>query len=392
MQTDRPQIRRFQLSPMSHDAELVRAFRARWGETPVVFRAPGRVNLIGEFTDYNDGFVMPAALTLSTWVAAGKRPDRVLTVHSENFGESREFTLDEPSPQGSQHWSDYVYGVAVILQRAGYRLGGANLLICGEVPIGAGLSSSAALEVATAMAFLDFAGITVAPTEIAKLCQRAENEFVGVQCGIMDQFVACHGSPGEALMLDCRSLAFRRARLPAGIGLVICNTMVHHELARGEYNQRRADCSAGVRHMARVLPHVTALRDVTRSELEKYGRTMDATVYRRCRHVVSENERVEQAFTALQDGALDRFGDLMRASHYSLRDDFEVSCPELDILVDIASDLPGVYGSRMTGGGFGGCTVSLVQKEYADTFSNTLQRRYRESTGRDPTMYRQFPS
>ncbi len=169
---------------------------------------------------------------------------------------------------------------------------------------------------------------------------------------------------------------------------IICNTMVHHELARNEYNQRRANCSAGAHHLARVLPHVTALRDVTLAELEKHGQNMDPIVYRRCRHVVSENDRVEQAFTALQRGDLDRFGALMRASHYSLRDDFEVSCPELDTLVDIASALPGVYGSRMTGGGFGGCTINLVQEDYSDTFCQTIQRRYRESTGRDPSVYR----
>jgi galactokinase len=353
-----------------------------------IFRAPGRVNLIGEFTDYNDGFVMPAALAFSTSVAAGGRSDRILAMYSENFHEGREFNLDDPVPRPSHHWSDYVLGTVVILQRAGYRIDGANLSIRGEVPIGAGLSSSAALEVATAFALLDVAGITLPPVEIAKLCQRAENEFVGIQCGIMDQFVACHGSPGEALMLDCRSLAFRRVPLPAGTCLVICNSMVHHELARSEYNQRRADCTAGVSHLARMLPHIQALRDVSLSELEKYGRNMDETVYRRCRHVIGENSRVEEAFTALQCGDLERFGELMRASHCSLRDDFEVSCPELDILADTAASLPGVYGSRMTGGGFGGCTVNLVREEYADAFCETIRHRYLESVGKEPAVYR----
>jgi galactokinase len=354
-----------------------------------IFRAPGRVNLIGEHTDYNDGFVMPTALEFSTSVAANGRSDRILVVHSESFDETREFHLDDPAPKASHHWSDYVLGTAVILQRAGYRIEGANLSIRGEVPIGAGLSSSAALEVATAFALLDIAGITLTPVEIAKLCQRAENEFVGIQCGIMDQFTACHGSPGEALLLDCRSLAFRRVPLPARACLVICNSMVHHELAASEYNQRRADCTAGVRHLARMLPHVNALRDVTLSELEKYGRNMDETVYRRCRHVIGENSRVEEAFTALQCGDLNRFGVLMRASHCSLRDDFEVSCPELDLLADTAAQLPGVYGSRMTGGGFGGCTVNLVREECADAFCETIRRSYRESTGKEPTLYRQ---
>jgi galactokinase len=353
-----------------------------------IFRAPGRVNLIGEHTDYNDGFVMPAALAFTTSVEVSGRSDRILVVHSENFDETREFYLDDPAPKASHHWSDYVHGVAVILQRAGYRVEGANLSIRGEVPIGAGLSSSAALEVATAFALLDVSGTTLTPVEIAKLCRRAENEFVGIQCGIMDQFTACHGSPGEALMLDCRSLAFRRVTLPAGACLVICNSMVHHELARSEYNQRRVDCTDGVRHLAAMLPHVSALRDVSLSELEKYGRNMDETVYRRCRHVIGENGRVEEAFTALQCGDPGRFGELMRASHRSLRDDFEVSCPELDLLADTAAQLPGVYGSRMTGGGFGGCTVNLVREEYADAFCETIRRRYRESTGKEPALYR----
>ena len=372
---------------MSQAEELASAFRTRWGETPSVFRAPGRVNLIGEHTDYNEGFVMPAALSLCTWVAAGKRADRTLAIHSESFGESREFDLDDPAPQASHHWSDYVRGVAATCQKEGYPIPGANLLIRSDVPIGAGLSSSAAIEVATAAALLGFAGVKIAPVAMAKLCRRAENEFVGIQCGIMDQFAACHGNPGEALMLDCRSLEFSRTPLPAEACLVICNTMVRHELAQSEYNQRRAACSAGVRHLARVLPHVTALRDVAGDDLEKHGWDMSATVYRRCRHVIGENARVGQAFAALRRGSLHRFGELMRASHDSLRDDFEVSCPELDILVEIATSLPGVYGARMTGAGFGGCTVNLVRKEHAEAFRQAVVGRYREATGRVVQLY-----
>jgi galactokinase len=236
---------------------------------------------------------------------------------------------------------------------------------------------------------LGVSDLTIEPVQLAKLCQRSENEFVGIQCGIMDQFVACHGVPGEALMLDCRSLEFQRVPLPPGASLIICNTMVHHELARSEYNQRRAECSEGVRYLARFLPRIAALRDVTISELEQYGTRMDQTVYRRCRHVVSENNRVEQALHALAQADLVRFGELMRSSHCSLRDDFEVSCPELDALADIAADLPGVYGSRMTGGGFGGCTVNLVAKKDADAFCETIRLRYREKIGREPSVYRE---
>jgi galactokinase len=366
------------------EAALARAFEDRWGEAARIFHAPGRVNLIGEFTDYNDGFVMPAALALSTMVAAGKRSDRRLTIHSENFGDGREFELDDPDAAAAGHWSDYVNGVAVTLQGAGLQLSGANLLIRGEVPIGAGLSSSAAIEVATARALLGVSGITVAPAEIARLCQRAENEFVGVQCGIMDQFAACYATPGEALMLDCRSLEFRRAALPPGACLIVCNSMVKRELARSEYNRRRAECSAGVRH----FPKAAALRDVTLSQLEQRRGDMDQTVYRRCRHVVGENVRVEQAFAALERRELDRFGELMLASHASLRDDFEVSCRELDVLVELASGFRGVYGCRMTGGGFGGCTVNLVQREHAEAFCQAIQVGYRNAAGIELSIYR----
>jgi galactokinase len=347
-----------------------------------VFRAPARVNLIGEHTDYNDGFVMPAALALSTTVAAASRPDRILAVYSENFGETREFNLDDPAPRATRHWSDYIHGVAVILQQAAVPVGGANLKIHGNVPIGAGLGSSASLEVATALALLDVARIDLPPAQIAQLCRKSENEFVGIHCGIMDQFAACHGTPGEALMLDCRSLEFHGVPLPSGTSLVICNTMVRHELAASAYNHRRAECAAGARHLG------AALRDVTLSQLEQHQSDPDPTLYRRCRHVITENTRVAQAFAALEHRALDRFGALMRASHQSLRDDFEVSCPELDLLADLASNLPGVYGSRMTGGGFGGCTVNLVRSQHADAFCDAIQNQYQKITGILPAVYR----
>jgi galactokinase len=277
--------------------------------------------------------------------------------------------------------------VAIALQQAGYPVHGANLLVRGEVPIGAGLSSSAALEVATARALLGISGLTASETRIAQLCQRAENEFVGVQCGIMDQFSACYGKPGHALMLDCRSLEFQLAPLPKGVSVVICNTMVRHELASGEYNRRRADCTEGVDYLARTMPHVRALRDVTPEELKKHAGKMPDTVYRRCRHVVRENRRVEDAFAALKQGDIEHFGKLMYASHASLRDDFEVSCRELDVLVEIASRIPGVYGSRLTGGGFGGCTVNLVRTECVDEFRMIVARDYAAATGRAATIY-----
>jgi galactokinase len=366
---------------------MKQAFQALYGAQPRVFRAPGRVNLIGEHTDYNDGFVMPAAIEFSTWVAASARDDRTLAIRSENFSESREFPLDDADARAEHHWSDYIRGVAVILERAGHRLRGANLLIRGEVPIGSGLSSSAAIEVATASALLAVSGISLGRVEIALLCQRAENEFVGMRCGIMDQFISCSGRAGHALMLDCRSLDYRLLPLPSGVRLVICNTMVHHELAGGEYNRRRADCEAGVRHLARALPHIKALRDATLADLEQHGRDLPEVVYRRCRHVIGENARVEQAAAALERGDLSAFGSLMRASHASLRDDYEVSCQELDLMVELANKAEGVYGARMTGGGFGGCTINLVRNENVPAFQESVARGYREATGKDPVIY-----
>src|SRR5512143_940756 len=250
---------------MSQTFEALRRGGAR------IYRAPGRVNLIGEHTDYNDGFVMPAAIDLATRVAISPRQDRHLLIHSETLSESVDVDLDEPNPVADGHWSDYVRGVAVTLERAGYRLKGANLAIWSNLPIGAGLSSSAAIEVAAGFGLLSTSSHEIDRVELARLCQRAENEFVGMRCGIMDQFISCCGQAGTALMLDCRSLEFQLLPLPQELRLVICNTMVKHELGSSEYNTRRAECEAGVRHFAGLLPNIKALRDVTAEDLEGYG-------------------------------------------------------------------------------------------------------------------------
>jgi galactokinase len=372
---------------MKQAAEAAAAFEKRYGRTPRVFRAPGRVNLIGEHTDYNDGFVMPAAIEFATWVAAAPRPDRRLAVYSGNFSEGREFPLDDPEARGQKHWSDYVRGVAVALEREGHKLCGADLYIRGEVPVGSGLSSSAAIEVSAALALLALSGIELGRKQIALACQRAENEFVGMRCGIMDQFISCHGQAGHALLLDCRSLDYRLLPLAPGARLVICNTGVHHELAAGEYNKRRADCEAGIHHLAQFLPGIKALRDVTVADLERHGAGLPEVVYRRCRHVVSEDERMERAASALESGNLEAFGKLMYESHASLRDDYEVSCAELDALVEAASRVRGVYGARMTGGGFGGCTINVVKAEHVDEFRSTVARSYEFATGKTPAIY-----
>lgn len=366
---------------------LADRFQQTFGVPPRIFRAPGRVNLIGEHTDYNDGFVMPAAIGFYTWVAVSPRVDHRLHVCSEEFGETLDLSLDGLAGPPRHHWSDFVRGVAAVLQSYGQQVFGANMTIEGQVPMGAGLSSSASLEVAIALALLNASQVGVSPLDLVKTCQRAEHEYVGTRCGIMDQFIAVFGRSGHALMLDCRTLESEALNIPPDARLVICNSMVRHNLAAGEYNRRRADCETGVSILSKSLPRVSALRDVTVAELETHRAALPEVVYRRCRHVVTENQRVLNAAGALRTGDLERFGQLMRDSHRSLRDDYEVSCRELDLLAEIASECDGVYGSRMTGGGFGGCTIALVQSPAVEEFQETISKKYRDATGIGPSVY-----
>jgi galactokinase len=367
--------------------ELAQQFEARFGNAPRIFRAPGRVNLIGEHTDYNEGFVMPAAVEFSSLVAISPRPDRKLVIESNQFPGDLEFDVDRLPAQRTSTWRDYVLGVALVLRQHGSDLQGANLLVHGNVPIGSGLSSSASIEVASALAFISLDSKRFSLPEIAKLCRQAENEYVGARVGIMDQFVSCMGKAGHALLLDCRSLEFQFAHIPAGIELVVCNTMVKHDLATGAYNQRRAECEEGVRYFAKADPAIRALRDVSSEMLERIGGELPPTIRKRCTHVIRENQRTLDAARALAEGDLARMGSLMRESHESLRDLYQVSCRELDAMVDAAQGLPGFIGGRMTGGGFGGCTVNLVREENATDFAAQIAQRYRQATGINPQIY-----
>ncbi len=378
---------------MSHDPPnpVVERLREqagkRFGAPMRMFRAPGRVNLIGEHTDYNDGFVMPAALEFYTYVAISPRTDRNIQMYSLDFQQDREFDLDAMAPGPLRDWSDYVRGVAAALDAAGHRVSGANLVIEGEVPMGAGLASSAAIEVASALAFLANSGIELDRTQMAQLCQRAEHTYAGTKCGIMDQFISCFGQAKHALLLDCRSLEHQPLNIDERVRIVVCDTKVKHNLAAGEYNRRRAHCEAGVHHLQEHLPGVHALRDVTLEDLQHYRGHLPEVTFRRCRHVISENDRVLAAAKALRSADLSKFGQLMVESHRSLREDYEVSCPELDLMVEIALKLRGVFGARMTGGGFGGCTVNLVSADAAEEFARIVKREYQAATGLQPDIY-----
>jgi galactokinase len=349
-------------------------------------RAPGRVNLIGEHTDYNDGFVMPAAIELATDVTLTPRRDRQIVVHSITLDDTVSFELDRPlRPRG--RWSDYVAGVVSVLLQEGVAVGGADLTIASTVPCGGGLSSSAALEVAVASALLAQSGHDVDRLTVARWCQRAENEFVGARCGIMDQYVACFGQSGHAIAIDCRSLASRPIPIPSDLSIVVLNTMVRHSVATNEYNARRADCEAATALLSKELSHVRSLRDVALEDLHTHHMLLPERVYKRARHVIAENTRTLGFADALRDGDLVQIGRLMASSHCSLRDDYEVSCAELDLMVELAASEADLVGTRMTGGGFGGCTVSLVRRAGAGRFAQAMQRRYEAVTGTRPEAW-----
>jgi len=360
-----------------------------------VVRAPGRVNLIGEHTDYNDGYVFPAALDFEMRIAGSARPDRQVRAFALNEGVASPmttFSLDAVERSAEASWSNYMRSVAAALIREGYALSGVNVVVYGTVPIGSGLSSSAAMEMASSLAFETASGFTLDPVKRALICQRAEWDpaFVGVKCGIMDQFISSLGRKSHALFIDTRTLEYEAVPLPeSGVAILIANTNVKHELAGDDsaYNTRRVECELAVERLQSALPGIAALRDVTVAQLEAHEEMLPEVVRKRARHVVTENARVLDSVKALKAGDVSRFGELMNASHDSLRDDYEVSCPELDVLVEAARSVDGVYGSRMTGAGFGGCTVSLVREDAADRFRSHVGDVYRRETGITATFY-----
>ena len=352
-----------------------------------VHGAPGRVNLIGEHTDYNDGFVLPTPLDRHVWAAASPGDGVRVAVRAPDLSDHMEFSLDAITRSADHPWGNYVMGVAQALQEEGHRLRGAYMTIRGDVPIGAGLSSSAALLMASLRAFQSMNGVALDPVDAAYLAKRAENRFVGVQCGVMDQFVAALGEHGKALFIDCRTNEHRLVELPRDHRVVVVNTMKSRDLASSAYNERREQCLEAVRVMGRHEPGVAALRDVTPEMLVKHWGELQPVIQRRARHVVTENQRVLESLELLGSGDVEGFGDLMYDSHESLCHDYEVSCRELDILVDATLEMRGVAGARMTGAGFGGCTVNLVEEGYVDRFTELIKEKYLSSTAKRAEVY-----
>jgi galactokinase len=363
---------------------LVQTFTQTFGTAPsLVSRAPGRVNLIGEHTDYNDGFVLPMAIDRDVRIAARPRPDRTIRMFSLNFNQRDEFSLDAIQRVGEKvTWGDYVRGVAQVLQAEGHTLHGAYLAIQGDVPTGSGLSSSAAIELATIAAFRALNNLDIDPVRAALLGQRAENTFVGVKCGVMDQFISALGQAGHALLIDCRSLKFCPVPLPQGVSVIVAHTGVHRGLSSSEYNTRRGQCETGAQ-----LLGVKALRDVSVEQFEARKHELPPEVARRCQHVVYENARTLQSVEALERGDLATFGKLMIESHASLRDLYEVSCAELDAMAEITHNAPGCYGARLTGAGFGGCAVAIASQEAAPAVVAAIERDYPVRTGKTPQVY-----
>jgi galactokinase len=362
--------------------QLVTAeFTHRFGSPPsTIVRAPGRVNLIGEHTDYNDGFVLPMAIDRAIWIALRPRSDRLVAAHSLDFDETAEFDLDRLEKQSG--WIEYLKGVAWSLQDAGYTLHGFDAVISGDVPIAAGLSSSAAWELAAARAFSVTSGFAWDAAKMALLAQRAENKWVGVNCGIMDQMISAAGQANHALLIDCRSLETQTVPLPPNTVVIVLDTATRRGLVDSAYNERRAQCEAVARFFG-----VKALRDVTLDQLNEKHDQLDRVAYRRALHVIGENDRTLQAVEVMKRGEGIELGQLMQLSHMSLRDDFEVSSRELNIMVECAEHQAGCYGARMTGAGFGGCAVALVRQDAAEAFSAGVAAEYQAETGLKPNIY-----
>lgn len=376
---------------------LWQIFNHRFADTGLFkgsFSAPGRVNLIGEHTDYNDGFVLPMAIEREITMLGQLRDDRQVRAFSLDYDAEVNFSLDNLFSTDRDVWANYLMGVFDEIEKEGYSIRGANLAFAGNIPQGAGLSSSAALEVVTALTVAELNLLKIEPAKMARICQRAENNFVGVECGIMDQYISLLGQKDHALFIDCRTDAYMLVPFKnSSYQFVICDSKVQRELFNSEYNKRKEECKKASNFFDAKLKHdVQALRDVTMGEFEQYKAELPELIARRARHVISENCRVQEAVSASRGGDFAGFGQLMVESHRSLKDDYEVSCAELDILVELALTQKGVLGARMTGAGFGGCTINLVEREHVDTFREIICREYEKTTGITPAINVSYPA
>jgi len=353
----------------------------------IAVRSPGRINLIGEHTDYNDGFVFPAAIDKAIYFAASKNDLGLFRFISADYNERFELEVAQLSVSKTP-WANYLLGVAEQFVQAGYKIGGIDCVFGGDIPIGAGLSSSAAIETGFALVIDKLFDCNVSKLDQVKMSQKAEHEYAGVMCGIMDQFVIVHGRADSAIKLDCRSLDFEYAHIDlSDFDIVLCDTKVKHSLASSAYNTRRQECESGVKILQKFKDGITALRDVDIALLQEHKDVFDENVYKRCKYVVEENERVNQAFEALHQGDVKQLGELMLMTHEGLKDEFEVSCSELDLLVDLAKASEEIIGVRMMGGGFGGCTINLVKKEGTAAFSKKIATEYEKATGTAPEIH-----
>lgn len=372
--------------------QALRGHRQRFGQVGRLFAAPARVNLIGEHTDYTGGFVMPMAIDFQTVAIVSAREDGRAVFYSANYDEEVGFEIASLQRTPCGRWSDYPAGVLWSLREEGIAVDGFNMSLAGDVPLGAGLSSSASVEVATAMALLGRARAKLPLEKVATLCRRAENEYVGARSGIMDQFAVAGGVANRAMLLDCRSLGYELLPLPNAVRVVICNSMVKHAVATGEYGDRSSEVEAGQAVLRRERPCVELLRDATLEDLEACRDLMSAASFKRCRHIITENARVMAAREALLQGDVERFGALMIEAHVSVRDDFAASCEEVDVLVAIAMQQAECFGARITGGGFGGCSVNIVRAEATEKFVATLRREYAAKTGIEADCFVCMPS
>jgi len=374
---------------------LYEQFQSVFNRSPVIHsKAPGRVNLIGEHTDYNDGFVMPIAIQYAVNIIAAPRDDFKMHVYSADFKSESSFEVDREILFDKKNtWSNYQRGVADQMVRKGHTLKGADLLVQGDVPIGAGLSSSAAVEMAAAVTYKMLNNLDISVVEMIQLSQAAENQFVGMNCGIMDQFVSGMGHKSMALFLDCRSLNYELVPFPSDTySVLIMNTRIKRDLTGSEYNERRGQCEAGVQLLKEKKPGIKALRDVSVADFETYQDSLPDDIRKRCRHVVYENERVQRFADALKTKHSDRLGKLLLQSHESLRDLYEVSCPELDLMVTLSMEVKGVIGARMTGAGFGGCAIAMVEKGHETAVKEKILKEYPEKTNIEPEIYLSVPS